>query len=321
MKTKVLIVFLVIVLSLTSCASSKSEMPAYSMPQSSTSKNNYEYYGGEVAAVEEAVYAEDAGGANVAATDGERVVIKNASLEIVVDDPAVTLKYIGDIAESSGGFIVNSNLYKTTSGQGLEIPGAEITVRVPAEKLEDIIKMIEDSLEDPEQDVQYENVSGEDVTAEYTDLQSRLRNLEDAQVKLQAIMDEAYTTEDVLAVFEQLKSVNEQIEVLRGQIKYYDESARFSALRVSIIAREGLQEITIGKWQPKGVALEAIQTLVDALKFLAEAAIWIALFLLPVLLVIAIPVVLIILGIRALVKRRKAKKAAKQAQDNHPPAE
>ena len=313
MKAKYWIPLLLIVaIALSACASKAPEMadeaqPAevYSMGAGESSKT----YNSDVSE-----YALT----STTAAESERVVIKNASVEIIVDDPVSILNQIKRMAEKSGGFIVNSNLYKVTTDQGLEVPAAEITVRVPAEQLEDIMQQIEALLVDADKDVSYENISGEDVTAEYTDLQSRLRNLEDAQQQLQKIMDAAYKTEDVLAVYNQLTSVNEQIEVLRGQIKYYDEAARLSALEVHIIAREGIQEITIGGWEPAGVARDAIQTLIDTLQFLGNAAIWIVLYLLPTALCILIPVYLIILAIRAIKHSRKQKRNHADVKPENP---
>ena len=56
------------------------------------------------------------------------------------------------------------------------------------------------------------------MTSDYTDLQSRLRNLEDAEEQLRTIMDSAFNTEDVLTVYNRLVEVREQIEVIKGQI-------------------------------------------------------------------------------------------------------
>jgi len=242
-----------------------------------------------------------------------RIVIKNASLSIVVDDPAKVLEAIGKNAEQKGGFIVTSNLYKTQTDQGLEIPEATITVRVPAELLTQTLEEIKAMVKDPEKDVQYENVIGQDVTKDYTDLQSRLRNLQNTSAKLNDIMDGAVRTQDVLDVYNQLTSVNEQIEVIQGQINYYDESARLSAIDVHIIASESIQKLTIGGWEPAGVASGALQTLIDTMQFLANAAIWVGLYVLPVLLCLLIPVAIIYFAVRSIMKRRKQKSAEQDA--------
>ncbi|MDX9864406.1 MAG: DUF4349 domain-containing protein [Anaerolineaceae bacterium] len=242
----------------------------------------------------------------------QRIVIKNAELSIVVDDPAAAMKYIVNLAESQGGFVVNSYLYKTYTANGIEVPAANITVRVPSENLTKSLDNIKALVKDGNTDILNETVSGEDVTREYTDLQSRLRNLENAADQLEKIMDEAYKTEEVLKVYNRLVEVQEEIEVLKGQIKYYDEASRLSSIAVKIQAQESVQPLTIGKWQPKGIARDALQALLNALKFIASALIWIVIYVIPVLAIIFVPIWLVV---RFFIRRSKKRKALKPVQE------
>lgn len=242
--------------------------------------------------------------------DAERIVIKNASLSIVVMDPSSAMQSITDMTEGMGGFVVNSNMYKTTTDRGLEVPIANITVRVPAEKLDQAITQIKDLVNDPEIDILNEDVSGQDVTSEVTDLESRLRNLEAAEEQLLEIMDNANRTEDVITVFRELTSVREEIEVIQGQIKYYQESAQLSAISIYIQAKAALEPITIGGWQPGVEAQRALQALVDGGQFLVNMLIWIVIFVLPILAVIFLPIFFIVRFFR----KRKKKKDADTAQ-------
>lgn len=235
----------------------------------------------------------------------ERLVVKNASLSIVVDDPEQRMKDITAMAERMGGFVVSSNLYKTSLSNGIEVPAAYITVRVPADKFLEAL----DQIRSGTIDVPNDNESGQDVTAEYTDLQSRLRNLENAEELLRQIMDEAHNTEDILNAFNQLNAITEQIEVLKGQIQYYEESAALSAISVEIIANEAVQPIKVGPWDITGVAKEAIESLVKALQGIAEALVWIALYILPIALIIGIPLWLVFRGLRGWVDRRTSKRS------------
>ncbi len=234
----------------------------------------------------------------------DRLVIRNADLKIVVEDPVSALDKITRMAEEMGGFVVQSNLYKTQTDEGVEIPEASVTIRVPAERLNDALTQIKDLVKDKNTDILSENVSGQDVTKEYTDLKSRLTNLENAEKQLQRIMEEATKTEDVLAVYNQLVSVREQIEVLKGQIQYYEESAALSMISVTLRASAAIKPLTIGKWQPVGVARDALQATLNTLKFLANAVIWLVLYLVPVAVVIILPVWLIIRGLRRLLRRK-----------------
>jgi len=229
----------------------------------------------------------------------------NASLSIVVPDPGTTMDFIETLAKNMQGYVVSSNLYKTTGDNGVELPAANVTVRVPVDKLNDAITQIKAQVKNPATDITSETVSGQDVTKEYTDLQSQLTNLQQAEKQLQTIMASATKTEDVLTVFNQLTQVQSQIEVLQGQIKYYQESAALSAITVDIVAQASIKQLTIGGWQPVGVARNAVQALINGLQFLASAGIWGVLFCLPIFIVIGVPLYLIWLIIRRLRASRK----------------
>ncbi len=237
-----------------------------------------------------------------------RMVIKNASLSIVVEDPGTTLDAISDLAADLGGFVVSSNLYRMEVDGGLEVPQAYITIRVPAETLDQALAEIKSGAGQ----ILSENVSGQDVTQEYTDLESRLRNLENAELQLTKIMEQAYKTEDVLSVYNRLVDVQEQIELIKGQMQYYEQSAALSAISVNIQANEAVQPLKIGNWQPIGVAKRAIQALINTLEFIADFLIWIALYVLPVVLVLYFPVRWIWRGLKRLFARGKKKKNKNQ---------
>ena len=116
-----------------------------------------------------------------------------------------------------------------------------------------------------------------------------------------------------MSVYNQLTATREQIEVLKGQIKYYEESAAMSAVEINIVSKAGLAPISIGGWQPAGVARDAVQALLNTLKFFAYAGIWIICYIVPVLIALALPVVAVILIIRAISRRNKARKLAAAA--------
>ncbi|HET7009792.1 MAG TPA: DUF4349 domain-containing protein [Anaerolineales bacterium] len=240
----------------------------------------------------------------------ERVVIQTGSLTLVVADPARRVAEIRRMAENMGGFVVSSYVYKTTYGsQGLTADQASVTIRVPAERLQEALEQIKQGAVE----VRSENVSGEDVTQQYTDLQSRLRNLEAAEAQLLDIMEGAVKTEDVLAVYNQLVQVRGEIESVRGQIQYFSESASFSAISVELIPDEAAQPIEPGVWNPQGTVKVAVEALLRALQNIADGAIWIALYVLPVaLIVLGLPILVIWLIVRA-IGRGRARRAKPEA--------
>ena len=236
-------------------------------------------------------------------TTSERLVIRNANLSLVVKDPSAAANQIAALAQSLGGFVVTSYVYQTSvDTAGNKIMQASINVRVPAEKLDEALNKIKAMAVT----VNSENISGQDVTSEYTDLESHLRNLEAAEAQLQKIMDGATKTEDVLAVYNQLVYIRDQIEQVKGQMKYYRDSAALSSISADLIPDALSQPIEIGGWKPAGVAKEALEALIEALQGLADVLIWGSIYLLPLALICGLPVWGGVALVRRWLKRRKA---------------
>jgi hypothetical protein len=254
--------------------------------------------------------AQDNSAGNIAL---ERLVIMNVDLSVVIPDPRLKMDEISSLATSLGGFIVSMNMYQVTTNSGETAPQGSISIRVPSDKLETALTRIKaDAV-----DVPSENRSGQDVTSQYVDLQSQLTNLERAEQDLLAIMDQAQNapgndfttrTQDVLNVYNQIVSIRSQIEQIKGQMKYYEDSSTYSLISVSLIAEETIQPIQIGTWKPEGVARDAIQALVNFLQGFVNFIIWLFLLVVPVLIVILGPLALIVWGIVSLVRRNKNKK-------------
>jgi hypothetical protein len=315
MKKRIVFVFVVLALVLAACgvqAASTPEVPGVggggapgyengSMPTQAPASNSDASKGpGEV-------------NANAAALQA-RLVIMNADLTIVIPDPQAKVETISQMATNLGGFVISMNMYQTTTQSGQTVPAGSISIRVPADKLENALSQIKsDAVE-----VRNETRSGQDVTAEYVDLQSQLTNLEMAEADLQAIMDEAKNnptnnttskTQDVLDVYNQIISVRGQIESIKGQMQYYEQASAYSLINVTLVAEETIQPIEIGGWKPEGVARDAIQSLIKFWQGFVNFLINLFLLVLPVLITICGPIALLIWGIVALVKRQKRKKA------------
>lgn len=243
----------------------------------------------------------------------ERVVIKNAELSIVVDDPSQSMDVVTQMADEMGGYVVSANLFQKQLDNQVKVSQASVTIRVPAERLNEAITTI---LELTDQDPLRKDIESQDVTNEYVDLQSRLRNLENTESQLTEIMDNAKTTEDVLSVYNRLVEIRGEIEQVKGQIQYFEQSAALSSISVELVPDEAVQPLSIGGWEPAGVAKDAVQALINVMKFLVDVLIWIVIVALPVLLVIFLIFILpILLVVRAWRRRRKRK----QLVDSSPP--
>ncbi len=249
-------------------------------------------------------------GSGVEAVSVERLVIQNADVSIVVSDVETRMKNIQIMAEQMGGFVVSSNLYQSFTSNYIEVPEAQVVIRVPSEKLEEALEQIKKDVVE----VQNETRSGQDVTAEYVDLKSRLTNLEAAEEQLNEIMQTATETEDVVNIFNQLVYYREQIEIVKGQMKYYEEAAALSAITIRIIAEEKEQPIEIGGWEPQGVARDAIQDLIYFYQDFVNFVIRFVIYTLPVWITIGVPLYLIFIGVRAILRKLRGNKKKVEAK-------
>jgi hypothetical protein len=247
------------------------------------------------------------GGLAGPATTVERMVVRNATLSLVVSDPRASVDEIAQMADEMGGYVVTSNVYSSTFGVAAVVADqGSITIRVPVERLDEVVSRIEEGATE----VRTENVSGEDVTATYTDLASQLRNYQAAEEQLREILASATRTEDVMLIFNQLTQVRGQIEMIQGQMRYYEESAALSAINVELIPDIAEQPIQIAGWHPEGVAKDAIEDLIRGLQSLVNVLIRFGICGIPFLVIFGLPAWLVI---RAIVRRRRAKKAAAEA--------
>ncbi len=209
-------------------------------------------------AVDEAAFAREA---VPQAEPTTRMVIKNAELTLVVTDPRTSLTAVQRLAEEMGGYATASNLYMTTSENGRRVPTGSITFRVPAERLDEALQ----ALKDQAVEVRGENIHGQDITAEYIDLESRLRSLEAAEAQLEEMMTQATDMQDVIAIFDQLTYYREQIEQVKGQMQYYEQAVALSSVSVSLLAEEGVLPLELGGWE---LGTEARQSFQDLIYFL-----------------------------------------------------
>lgn len=279
-------VFLLAVLLLSACAAA---------PQSTPVPDVYGYGGAAPMLAEPMTPAQKAYEFSSAPVNNlaiqERKVIENADLAIVVADPKARLTEIAQLARDLGGFVVSSRIYERTMPSGASVPEASITIRVPAASLDEALTRVKADVVE----VDFENRSGQDVTNEYVDLQSRLKARQAAEAQLLEMMKQSQNADDTLAIFNQLIQIQSEIEVLKGQIKYYDESVATSAITVQLIAEESIQPIQIGGWKPQGEARDALQALVRFFQGFVNFIIW--------LVILVIPAGAVIIAVLALVWR------------------
>jgi hypothetical protein len=255
------------------------------------------------AGVSDGIIAEEQSGLQLASAVQpvqERIVLKNASLSLTVDDATLSINQIAQLAEALGGWVVSSNTSKISRSSGDVIQGT-ITIRVPSASFEDALSQIKANATS----VDTESVTGQDVTQEYTDLTSQLNNLRAAETQLQAIMENARTTNDVLTIYNELVRVRGEIETTQGRIRYYEESAAFSSISANLVPPSVDAPIQIAGWSPGRTAESALAALVNILRLIVDVLITLLILVVPLVVIFVIPGWLIarILTRRGIIRR------------------
>ena len=260
-------------------------------------------------ALKSAQQSTSTGESNGPTADTQRLVVQTAQLTIVVQDVKARVSQIEQMAKTMGGYVISENIGQTYAPDGTQQPDAQVVIRVPQDQLEAALAQVKQNAVD----VQDETRTGEDITNQYVDLQSRLAAKEAAADQLTKIMQNATKTQDVLDVYQQLQQVDSDIEVLKGQIKYDQESAQLSAITIHVIAEQTIKPIQVGGWKPQGTARDAIQNLIYFWQWFVDVLINFFLLILPVLITLAIPLFIFFLILRWLfrmISKRKPKAEA-----------
>jgi predicted phage tail protein len=154
-------------------------------------------------------------------------IVRDGRIGLVVPDGSFG-DAVGDltfIAERHGGFILSSSTNNDRSGT--------FVLRIPAKRFDRALGDIRDLATH----VRFQEVRGEDVTAEFIDQHARLRILQGRKTLLSNLSQQANTTEEILRLGSQLDDVQLRIEQIQGQIRFINDQVAESTLRVSIQER------------------------------------------------------------------------------------
>ena len=151
-----------------------------------------------------------------------RIIVRTVHIELEVDDVAESIEEIAQGAQRDGGWVVSTD--RSSKHIGF------ISVRVPADKLDDVLNW----MRAVGVDVLSEASTSTDVTDEYYDLRSRVESMQATEEALIRLLDRAEKVEDALAVQQELADLQVEIEAHLGRIKLLEETAAFSLVNVTL---------------------------------------------------------------------------------------
>lgn len=246
-----------------------------------------------------------------------RMVIKDALIDLIVKDTDRAVDDVTELAATQGGYIISGRTWFDG-----DLKYANIRMGVPSANFERTLTF----LRALGFKVVNETASGQDVSAEYNDLGTRLANLEATAARVRAFLDEAKTVEESLRINQTLTDLEGQINQIKGQMKFYEGRSAFSTIEVNLSPLAPTPTPTLTptqtptptptpSWKPGATIKEASQRGVVVWQNIVDGLIWVFFLFWPLVLV----AVLIVLLIRWL-RGRKAKKTP-SASNQQPPSQ
>jgi hypothetical protein len=154
-----------------------------------------------------------------ARTQRAPILIYIASLGLAVTSVPDALKEVETMTREVGGFLARRDDHA-------------ITIRVPAQRFDDVVLRIEKL-----GDVLHRNVVVEDVTQEFTDVETRLKSARAVRDRLKELLSKATRVQDSLAIEKELSRIDTEIERMETRLKFLRDRAMYSTVTVRFEAK------------------------------------------------------------------------------------
>jgi len=202
----------------------------------------------------------------------DRKIIRNGDLTLETGSPTDGLRRITAVAESHGGFVVNSEFTQNPVAAGTR-PSQTVTViaRVPASQFASAL----DEIRGAGERVISEKISGQDVSEEYLDLEARLRTKKALEAQFLEIMKQAHKVQDALDVQSQLADVRTEIERFEGKRRFLENQAALSTITTTLQMPQPIVAPTTGSFgsSVKRTVGDAVDLAASIILFIIQAVI------------------------------------------------
>ena len=192
-------------------------------------------------------------------------VIRQAQLSITVGSGSFDSKLadVRSLVQLEQGYIAGTDA-QANPDSNQQIRSGVISFMVPEAKFDDTIDQLTKMGK-----VQNEHISGQDVSAQYVDLQARLQNEEAQRDAMLALLQRAQSISDIIAVQTQLGQITGAIEELKGQIAYIDHNTAYSTVSVQLTeAGAPVSSAPVDSWGFATAFSDAAHNFVTTLNYL-----------------------------------------------------
>lgn len=220
----------------------------------------------------------------------DRLVIQESNLSLLVTDIVAVKDRVIEFAQGSGGYMVTSHVVSPQ-----EQPTATVVVRIPSSRLKEALEHFRSlSIK-----VVSENLSGQDVTDQYVDVEKRIAILDSTMARFEAILAEAREVSDIVNLNQQIINIQSQIDSLKGQQEALKQNAQLAKITVYLSTDEiALPYAPSETFRPGVIFKLAVRSLVGQLRQLATVSIWFGVYA-----VIWLPVGLLVIGVYKRMKK------------------
>jgi hypothetical protein len=158
-------------------------------------------------------------------------IVKTGSIALIVNQGKVStaIGKVQTLAQAAGGYVSGSK-----SQEFGDNPTSTVTLRVPVDKFEGVLQAVRDQVNNGAGKVDSSSSSGQDVTAQYADVNAQIQSLSAARDRFLTILSRANTIGETLSVQQRVDSVQLQIDQLKGQMRVLKDQTSMATLSVTV---------------------------------------------------------------------------------------
>ena len=220
-----------------------------------------------------------------------------------------TIQAVYDMMDRFGAYIESSSVsgtdYASQYYGGKTYRRADFTIRVPVQHYSEMSV----SLTEIGNVLNYSSES-QNITAQFTDTQSRLKAYRTEYDRLLEMMENAKTVEEMIQVEARLSEVEYNIEHLEGTLRVWQDKVDYSTIHINIREVHEYSEPVVEPvtfWDRLGNALK------DSVEWIGDAAQDVAVFIVAAVPILIIPTVVLVIII-VVIRRKRANKKAAEAE-------
>lgn len=195
----------------------------------------------------------------------------------------------------------NNGLQNETFNNRVPLRQVQYTLRVPTENLTGFL----DALSGMNAVKTSQQIGAEDATKNYRDTEARISVLDQKEVRLQELLKDAETVEQLLLIEDNLSETIAEREILQSQLDNIDDLIDYTQVYVQLSEKQRLSQNTgqaISFWQRIKHAL--LDSLYSFYYWVQDAAVWL-IYALPYILILGLLVVLFIVLYKHFVAKKK----------------